>query len=145
MWFIFALTASALWGFSYVLNEQIYKYTSIYTLLAIDSLIIGTVFLILALLKGVFHVDIATIASTPKVFWYVVAGLVVFALAEFFIALSITSKNATLAGLVEISYPLFTALFAYLLFKENQVNLGILCGALLIFIGVGIVYYFSET
>src|SRR3989344_6532225 len=117
MWLIFAASASALWGLSYALSEQIYKYASIYTTLAVDTLIISVAFFIAAWYKGVLKSDITVITTSPKVATLFVAGVIVFAFAELFIALSITSKNATLAGLIEISYPLFIALFAYLLFR----------------------------
>ena len=64
--------------------------------------------------------------------------------ADLMIALSISTKNATLAGLVEISYPLFIALFAYFLFKETQINAAIIIGGLLIFSGIFVIYYFNR-
>lgn len=144
MWLIFAASASALWGLSYALSEQIYKYTSIYTTLAIDTFIISIAFFIASWAKGLLKQDVVAITSSPKVFGLFISGLVVFALAELFIALSITSKNATLAGLIEISYPLFIALFAYLLFRESQLNWGVAAGGLLIFLGVTTVFWFSR-
>lgn len=144
MWLIFSLAAAALWGLSYSLSEQIYKYVSIYTTLAIDTLIISVSFFIAAWLKGVLKPDVTAMTHSPKVFALFAAGVVVFAFAELFIALSITSKNATLAGLVEISYPLFIALFAYLLFRENEINAGTALGGLLIFCGIATVYWFSK-
>ena len=65
-------------------------------------------------------------------------------LAELFIALSIVSKNATIAGMIEISYPLFIALFAYLIFRESELNWGIAAGGALIMAGVLTVYWFSR-
>ena len=144
MWLIFAASASALWGLSYALSEQIYKYASIYTTLAVDTLIISVAFFIAAWYKGVLKSDITVITTSPKVATLFLAGVIVFAFAELFIALSITSKNATLAGLIEISYPLFIALFAYLLFRESELNSGTALGGLLIFFGVAIVYWFSK-
>jgi uncharacterized membrane protein len=71
-------------------------------------------------------------------------GVVVLALAELFIALSITGKSDALAGLIEISYPLFIALFSYLLFKESELNVPTAIGGLLIFSGVAVVYWYSK-
>ena len=144
MWLIFAGAASALWGISYTLSEQVYKYVSIYTTLAIDLAIMAVAFFIVSMLKGVFWQDVSTVTHSPKVFWLFAAGLVVFAFAELFIALSIVSKNATLAGLIEISYPLFIALFSYLLFQESELNAGTALGGFLIFCGVAVVYWFSR-
>lgn len=132
------------WGVSYAISEQLYKYVSIYTVMAIDCLLLAIGFFITAHITGVVGSDLQTIGSSSKVFWLFVAGVITFGVAELFIALSITSKNATLAGLIEVSYPLFIILFSYLLFKENHVNWGIALGGLLIFCGVAMVYWFSR-
>jgi drug/metabolite transporter (DMT)-like permease len=47
----------------------------------------------------------------------------------------VRGRNATLASLIEISYPAFVAVFAWLLFREWQLNAGVLLGALLVFAG----------
>jgi drug/metabolite transporter (DMT)-like permease len=83
-------------------------------------------------------------STVPKVFGLFSFGVIVLALAELFIALSITNKSAALAGLIEISYPVFIALFSYLLFKESDLNVPIAIGGLLIFSGVAVVYWFSD-
>ena len=53
--------------------------------------------------------------------------------------LSIRSRNATMASLIEISYPFFVALFAYLLFRDVHLNRNILFGAVLVFSGVALI------
>jgi uncharacterized membrane protein len=65
-------------------------------------------------------------------------------LAEFFIAYSIIGKNATISGLIEISYPLFIALFSFLIFREYSINTQTIIGGLLIFCGVIVIYYFNK-
>lgn len=64
--------------------------------------------------------------------------------ADVFIGLSIHAKNATLAGLIEISYPIFIVIFAYFLFKEHQLNTATVFGGLLVFVGVFIIYFFNR-
>ena len=49
--------------------------------------------------------------------------------------LAVRGRNATLASLIEISYPAFVAVFAWLLFREWQLNIGVLLGALLVAVG----------
>jgi drug/metabolite transporter (DMT)-like permease len=77
--------------------------------------------------------------------WLVLGSVAVYVGANIFILLATKSKNATMAAMVEITYPLFTALFAWLLFKEVQVNAGTAAGAFLILSGVCCIYYFSKT
>jgi drug/metabolite transporter (DMT)-like permease len=144
MWLIYATLASAFWGLSYTLNEQMYKYASIYTTIAINTFFIALMFGVAAWYKGLLASDLSSITASSRTIILFASGTAIFALAELFIALSIFSKNATLAGLIEITYPLFIALFAYLLFRENELNMGTALGGILIFTGVAIVYWFSK-
>ncbi|HEV7449024.1 MAG TPA: EamA family transporter [Candidatus Paceibacterota bacterium] len=144
MWFIFATLASAFWGLTYVLSEQIFKQISIPTLLTINAAIIAVVAFVASVATGNLKPDLAAIGSSNKLLGLIVAGALVLMVAEMFISLSITSKNATLAGLIEISYPLFIALFAYLLYKESQLTLPTAIGGLLILSGVIMIYWFSR-
>jgi drug/metabolite transporter (DMT)-like permease len=86
--------------------------------------------------------DLITIASSKRVIYYLLAGTAALLIAEIFIGFSIIAKNATIAGLIEISYPIFIALFSYLLFK-NTITISTVIGAAVIFIGIFIVYYFN--
>lgn len=144
MWIVFALAASAFWGLSYVFHEQVYRHLSIYTTIAIHALVLAITFIALALGKGLLREDVATILSSQKVITLLIASVSVFMLAELFIALSIVSKNATLAGLIEISYPIFIALFAYLLFRETELNTGVAMGGAIIMLGVLVVFWFGK-
>lgn len=144
MWIIFALAASAFWGLSYVFHEQVYRHLSIYTTIAIHASVLAVTFLALALGKGLLREDVATILSSQKVITLLIASVSVFMLAELFIALSIVSKNATLAGLIEISYPIFIALFAYLIFRESELNTGVAIGGAIIMLGVLVVFWFGK-
>ncbi len=144
MGFIFALLASAFWGITYVVNEQVFKHISVTTAFAVDFLVIGLLALVWGLHTGEIKADARTISSSGEVSWLVLSGIAVLLIAEIFIALSIVNKNATLAGLIEITYPLFIALFAYILFRESQLTLMTALGGLLILSGVFVVYWFSR-
>ncbi len=65
---------------------------------------------------------------------------VTFALGSFFILYSISLKNATMANIIEISYPVFTFFFAWLLFRDVQLNTAAALGGLLIFSGIAVIY-----
>lgn len=53
---------------------------------------------------------------------------------------AISMKNATVVSLIEISYPVFVCLFAYILYRDIQVNMWTALGGLLIFCGVFTIY-----
>lgn len=144
MWIVFALSASVLWGLSNVLFEQIYKKISVSTALAIVTFFMFFIMLAVSYFSGAFKTDLATIVSSKKLMWLVAGGTAAAIIADVCIAFSIVTKNATLAGLIEISYPLFIALFAYLLFKENQLTISTFIGGLLVFSGIAVIYFFNR-
>ena len=144
MWIFFAVGASMLWGITYVLGEQIYKKASVSTTLAFMCGVTAVFMLLFSMFRGELKKDIAVFASDSRSLMLLIAVTVIFILAELCIGFSITAKNATLAGLIEISYPIFIALFSYLIFKDNQVTAGSVAGALLIFSGIFVVYHFNH-
>lgn len=64
--------------------------------------------------------------------------------AELCINFSIADKNATVASLVELSYPLFVALASYIIFRNSHLNTATIFGGLLIFAGVASIYVFNR-
>lgn len=138
MWIIFALAASFFWGLTYILDEKIYEKVSVITSLAITSFFAFVVLFVISYFTGNFRTDIQQIMSSKSLFILVAAGTVTLIIAEVFIGFSISSKNATLAGLIEISYPIFIALMAYILYRENQLNISTAIGG-----GTGVYWYWS--
>ena len=143
MWILFALGASLFWGIGYVLNEQIYKKISVSTYLALASFAVFIVTLLISYFSSNLQNDLATISSSKKLLFYIISGIVFLICAELCIGFSIVTKNATLSGLVEISYPIFIGLFSYLLFKQEISNSTII-GGIVIFLGIFIIYYFNK-
>ncbi len=72
--------------------------------------------------------------------WLVVA-VVSSAAGGLLIYMAIGEKNATLASLIEISYPFFVAVFAWLFFRETQFNWPTILGGILILGGVAVVFF----
>ena len=58
--------------------------------------------------------------------------------------ISINNKNATLASLIEITYPLFVVMFSYLLFKQLHVNISVIIGGVMIIAGAGLIIYNNQ-
>lgn len=144
MWILFALGASALWGLTYALSEKIYARISIPTSLGISSVVSGLIVLIFAWTTGLIVRDIKILAGSGRLSRMLIAETVALTLAEICVGWAITSKNATLMGVIEISFPIFIAFFTYLLFRESHVNLSVYTGGALIFVGVFVIYYFNR-
>jgi drug/metabolite transporter (DMT)-like permease len=69
-----------------------------------------------------------------------VVSLAAAAVGGLLIYSAIGEKNATLASLIEISYPFFVAMFAWVFFRETQFNLATVLGGVLILGGVFTVF-----
>lgn len=143
MWIIFALGASLFWGISYVFSAEIYKKISLFTSLGIASFVVCIVTLLISYFSDSLKLDLISISSSRNLLWYIIGGILALLIAELCIGFSIISKNATLAGLIEISYPIFIALFSYLLFK-NKITIPTVIGGVIVFFGIFIIYYFNR-
>lgn len=140
MWFLYAVLASVVWGLSYVLNGELFKSLSVLTVVAIQTFVTSVIFAVAAILTGVFRNDVYSVMTSSRLMWLMLFGILALAIAEYGIGYSIQGRNATLAGLIEISYPIFIALFAYFLFGENQLSFATAVGGVLIFAGVSVIY-----
>ena len=144
MWILLAFFASMFWGVNYVLGEQIYKRVSVTTYLGIICLCTSMVMLIIGFFKGVLKNDYIEIISSKKLLFLVSMGAMTFLIAELLIGFSIHAKNATLSGLIEISYPIFIALFSFLFFKNYISPFPTIIGGVFIFIGAIIISIFNK-
>lgn len=144
MWFIFSLAAAVLWGLTYVLNEQILKHISVPSSIAIFCFFTSFIMIGYSFLNHTLEIDIYKIIHSQKLTFLIISSIISFALAEIMIGSAIQGKNATLASLIEISYPFFTVLFSYLLFKEIRMSLSIFVGGGLILTGAFLIFYFKQ-
>jgi drug/metabolite transporter (DMT)-like permease len=143
MWLTYAIAAAILWGLDYSFTEKIFKdKISPLTLLAAQMLVAPLIFLIVGI-KPHLRKEISMIISTPSLLFITILIIVTITAANFLMYLAIHDKNATLAGLIELCYPVFTAIFTLVLFKENHLNLSIVIGAILIFTGAAIISFYS--
>lgn len=143
MWLVYAFLAATIWGLDYVLGEKIFKYRiSPVTLLTLQ-MFIGVIIFFIAGYRMQLKQELALILSNRTLLWITVAAILSFNLGNLFIFLSIRAKNATLAALIELSYPIFTMVFAWLLFQENHVTISVTIGSILIFAGIVVIALFN--
>jgi len=133
-WIYYAITAAIVWGFSYAVQEKLLHKICIQSELAATYLIGFIATFLIALSTGSISKDLQKIDSGTIKLIFTISGLSL--LANFCIASAIKNKNASLASIIEISYPLFTILASYLLYGEKQVNNNSIIAGLLIFSGV---------
>lgn len=142
LWIVCSLSAAMLWGIGYVIAEKILKETDISPafLMVATEVITLPLYIGLCVYLGQLKTGIGIIMSSNTIFWLVVIHAFTIVGGNFLILNSVLLKNATLATLLEITYPLFVAFFAYLILKDTQLNWGTAFGAVLIFSGVFVIY-----
>jgi len=139
-WFFYALGAALIWGINYAVSGRLLERgMSPQTLFFLDLVCGALVLTLLISATGKWSSTASEIrAVQPDLVWLIIA-ITASVSAGLLIFLSIQAKNATVASLIEVTYPLFTAFFAWILFRQNTINLATLVGALFIFAGVVIV------
>lgn len=144
MWALYAIIAAVLWGVDYALTEKALQSIRFPMLLGIELFFGFLTMLGIAIFSGSYKSDLSGLFSSGKTMLLVIAIVVAFNIANMFIVLSIGDKNATVSGLIEISYPLFIALFSWLFFKENNLSAGAIFGGIFILGGVSLIYFSNK-
>ncbi len=140
LWLVYAVGAAVIWGVNYAVSGRLLQRgMSPQTLFLID-LIFGVVAVSAVItFSGRWSSTLLEVRQArPDILWLIVAVASATA-AALLIFLSIQAKNATLSSLIEVTYPLFTALFAWVLFRQATINTATVIGALFILTGVLIV------
>lgn len=139
-WLFYALGAAIIWGINYAVSGRLLERgMSPQTLFLVD-LIFGTVMVALLIsVTGRWTTTLGELRNAqPDLPWLLVA-VAATTVAGLLIFFSIEAKNATLSSLIEVTYPLFTAFFAWFFFRQTTLNTATIIGALFIFAGVLIV------
>ncbi len=141
MWFVYALSASIIWGISYAASGRAIER-------GVSPLVFFTLYALVGALMGLGALAVAgkldalpnEIRAVGKDWPWLAVAVFASGIGALLIYMAIGEKNATLASLIEISYPLFVAFFAWLFFRETQFNAATVLGAALIMSGVGVVF-----
>jgi drug/metabolite transporter (DMT)-like permease len=141
MWFIYALSAAIIWGISYAASGRVIERgvppIVFFTLYATVATIMGLS--VLAATGRLAHLTRISQTIGDDWLWLLVA-VITSCVGVLLIYMAIGEKNATLVSLIEISYPVFVAFFAWLFFRQIQFNLMTIVGAVMILGGVAVVY-----
>lgn len=136
-WYMTALGAAMIWGLHYPLVDSALKRLSPIGVLMLTAI---PILLVSALFYRHLAADYQAIKGMD---WgsrlLVIALSVTSIVGSLLLYMSIGSRNATLASVIEISYPLFVVLFSYLLFRQAHLNASVLAGGALVFAGVTLI------
>lgn len=142
MWLIYAISAAILWGLNYSLSEKLLQKISVFYLLFFQAAAGTLVYFIIISFQGNLKTQIATLSKTGNL-KLIVGAVATYLAANILICISIQSKNATLAGIIELAYPIFTILFTWLLFNQIHANWSVIAGGLCIALGVTLISLFN--
>ena len=141
-WYITALGAALIWGIHYPLIDLALKKISLYGVL---TLTVIPVLLIAPFFSDTLASDYAAFKALETNDKLLIAAIGLTSLiASILLFMSIESKNATLASLIEITYPVFVALFSFILFKHTHINPRVMLGGLLVITGAGIIIIYNQ-
>jgi len=140
MWIFYALGAAILWGLSYTAMGRLLSrgmdQAALYFLHLVLALIPVCVLMVASGRFSRLGAEIRSMGMDAA--WIPVASLSA-ASAWGLIMVAIGQKNSPVATLVEISYPLATAFFCWLFFRDSHMNSQTFVGAALIFAGIVVI------
>jgi len=138
-WYIAALAAAVTWGIYYPLVDMALKKISLFSVILLSMI---PVFLAMPFFLKTISNDIETVKALPSSEQWIIASIGLIGLfGEVMVYLAITGKNATLASLIEMTYPVFVVLFAYVFYRQMHVTASVLVGGLMILAGAGVIIY----
>lgn len=138
-WYIAALGAALVWGVHYPLVGFALQRISLFGVLLLTTV---PMLLLIPFFAGQLSNDIQTFRHLPLSEQAMVSVLGVTSLSgAAFVYLAISSMNATLASLIEITYPVFVAFFSYLFFRQAHLSVSVMLGGLMVIAGAGLIIY----
>jgi drug/metabolite transporter (DMT)-like permease len=138
-WWMYATLAAMIWGVHYPLVGKALTTISPITVYFIPSIVLFAFLPFYyktlisdyhSLMAGDVSVKISAFAL---MFTSIAASLLLYK--------AIYGSNATVASLIEITYPVFVALFAFIIFNENHLTWNVAAGGMLIMAGTGLIIY----
>lgn len=136
--YVLAVLASVLWGLTYCLDERLLSSLSVVKLYFLHCLCGVLVAGAVMLLQGTSPAAMLSIDTANASLPLVALTLLTATAATLSILGSIQFLGANKSAVLEISYPLFVALFSVLFFK-GQLHLPVVVGGVFIFVGSAII------
>lgn len=133
-----AVLASILWGLTYCLDERVLASLSVFKLYFLHCLCGVLVAGVVLLIQGSSPAALFSIDTAKSSLPLVGLTLITATAAALSILSSIQLLGAGKSAVLEISYPLFVALFSVLLFK-GQLQPQVMLGGAFIFVGSAII------
>lgn len=133
-----ALATSILWGACYASTEMTVKYVDIKSYLTISSIVSCIGFLLWGYLDGSIHKDLTGGKLSVALPWILISSIAAF-VGSYCSVAAVKYGGASLASIIEISYPVWVIAFTSLICWRNNFSSSLILGGLLIFLGTVVV------
>ena len=138
-WWVYSIMAAIIWGVHFNLIVKISNVLpkDIYTPLTIFIITCLSIVLLIPVMHQKILSNLLTLwqaGSAIRVSVVVLIFTAIIASNLLYIAMQL-SPNATVAAILDITYPVFIAIIAWILFRENHLDWTVLVGGALIFSG----------
>ena len=144
-WALLTMAGAIFWGLAYALLGKLLHsgISSSFALVCIGVFTLSTYMIVLSR-SGTFQAGIE-IMQQNKVALLCLLGVAACLISgQFLVYKAIALKDAPHVAILEISYPIFTCLFTWVLFRNLEMSWNIVVGGALIFIGSALVLFKSS-
>ncbi len=131
-----AIVTAFLWGVSYTAQEQVIKYIDKTTYIFLSSILFLMCYGFLCV--PYIRTDINTLIEKPNAVGWTLLASVTGIIGGYLALLAIQHSNASIAAALEISYPFWCMVIAYVLFG-SLVTTQVVVGSVVVFIGVWLI------
>ena len=144
-WAILTMTGAVFWGLAYALLGKLLHsgVSSAFALASIGVFTLSTYMIVLSR-SGTFYAGIEILQQNRIALICLLAAAACLISGQFLVYKAIALKDAPHVAILEISYPIFTCLFTWLLFRNLELSWNIVIGGALIFIGSALVLFKSS-
>ena len=136
--FVLAVVAAVLWGLTYCLDERVLAGMSVFKLYFLHSLVGAAVAATVLLATGHPPASLIRVDASEAGLPLLAITLVTATAAAFAILSSIQMLGASKSSVLEISYPLFVAIFSTAFFS-GPLQPSVILGGAFIFVGSAII------
>ena len=144
-WAILTMAGAVFWGLAYALLGKLLHsgVSSAFALASIGVFTLSTYMIVLSR-SGTFYAGIEILQQNRIALICLLAAAACLISGQFLVYKAIALKDAPHVAILEISYPIFTCLFTWLLFRNLELSWNIVIGGALIFIGSALVLFKSS-
>jgi drug/metabolite transporter (DMT)-like permease len=144
-WWLYSIIAAVIWGLHFNLVVKISNVLpkDIYTPLTLFLITCVSMLLILPFTHQKIFSNLVTLwqaDNSIRLSAIVLVFTALIAATLLYVAMQL-SPNPTIAALLDITYPVFIAIIAWLLYRENHLDWSVLLGGGLIFSGVMLIVW----